>query len=79
MGSQDQGAGKEFKGVSQDYIGLFCKKLISLERSKNPYEKFRDFCEMVYCTYAQRAPGCDQEKADKLEARYMQIVDTYPC
>lgn len=70
-------ARQDFQDVSPDYIGLFCKRLPELDRSKNLYEKFRDFCEMVYCTYAQRAPPYDPEKAAKLEARYMQIVDTY--
>ena len=77
MGEQDQKARSDFKEAAPDYIGLFCKRLPELDRSKNLYEKFRDFCEMVYCTLAQRAPPFNPEKAEKLEARYLQIVDTY--
>lgn len=77
MGPQEPHARPDFEAAAPDYIGMFCKRLLELDHSKNLYEKFRDFCEMVYCTYAQRAPGCDPEKAERLETRYMQIVDTY--
>ncbi len=53
----------------------FIKRLQALDRSKSTYEKFRDFCEMVYCAYAKLT--ADPERAEVLEARYMQIVGTY--
>ncbi len=53
----------------------FIQKLSSLETSKSPQEKFRDFCELAYCAYAKPvAQVADQET---LEDRYMQIVSTY--
>ena len=58
-------------------MDLFCKRLPELDRSKNLYEKFRDFCELAYCAIAQRAPPFEKAKKEKLEARYLQIVDTY--
>lgn len=42
-------------------------------------DMFRDFCEMGYCAYAKLMAlwHHDQERADQLEARYMQIVGKY--
>jgi hypothetical protein len=58
--------------IAQQWI----RNLEKLDRSKSPAEKFRDFCEMAYCAYAKlTAPT--PERADELEARYMQIVGTY--
>jgi hypothetical protein len=59
-----------------DYVKQFGKRLLELDRSKTPYEKFRDFCELAYCAHAKRMAG-STEAADRLEARYMQIVGTY--
>jgi hypothetical protein len=53
----------------------FIKKLSSLEPSKIPQEKFRDFIELAYCAYAK--PMDAPEDKESLEARYMQIVGTY--
>jgi len=53
----------------------FIKKLSSLEPSKSPSEKFRDFIELAYCAYAK--PMAAPEDKEMLEARYMQIVGTY--
>lgn len=52
------------------------RNLEKLDRSKSTGEKFRDFCEMAYCAFAKlTAPT--PERADELEARYMQIVESY--
>ena len=90
MNEKSQQARLEFEGIAQaeakdpepkttvapDYNKLFIKRLLELDRSKTPYEKFRDFCEMAYCAYAKlTAPS--KEAADKLEERYMRIVGTY--
>lgn len=74
--TEQAGQKKAENAVTPDYNQLFIKRLLELERSKNPYEKFRDFCEMAYCAFAKRtAPS--KEATDKLEARYMEIVGTY--
>lgn len=52
------------------------KKLNKLDRSKSNTEKFRDFCEMVYCSLAKPTEPT-VEKMEAREARYMQIVETY--
>jgi hypothetical protein len=74
-----------FKGLAEpkqagqseppDYVRLFSKRLLELDRSKTPFEKFRDFCEMAYCAYAKlmAAPA----ETDALEECYMRIVGTY--
>lgn len=53
----------------------FIKRLSALDRSKSDREKFRDFCEMSYCAMAKLTAA--SERAEALEARYMQIVETY--
>lgn len=60
----------------KDCVSAFIRRLTALDREKSPYDKFRDFCEMVFCAKAKRmAPT--RERADELEDRYMQIVGTY--
>ena len=54
----------------------FIKALGKIDNSKSNPEKFRDFCEMAYCAYA-KITACDEERANKLESRYMEIVGTY--
>ncbi|MEB3286890.1 MAG: N-6 DNA methylase [Vampirovibrionales bacterium] len=53
----------------------FVKKLMSLEPSKTPQQKFWDLCEMAYCAYAKKTASI--EKAELLESRYMAIVSSY--
>lgn len=52
------------------------KKLESKEYSKNTQEKFRDFCELVYCAYAKLTSPTPKD-SDVLEERYMRTVNTY--
>lgn len=59
-----------------DLAKAWVKKLNKLEKSKSNREKFRDFCEMVYCALAQTTEP-KPERREALEARYMQIVSTY--
>ena len=54
----------------------FVKELSRLDSSKTVTEKFRDFCELAYCSYAKLT--ANKEKAHTLENRYMQIVSSYP-
>lgn len=56
-------------------VKTFIKKLSEREFSKTPQAKFLDFLELAYCAYAKKT--ADNDKADALEARYMQIVGTY--
>jgi len=60
----------------KDCVSAFIKRLSALDREKSPYDKFRDFCEMVFCAKAKRMAQT-RERADELEDRYMQIVATY--
>ena len=60
---------------TRDAAKSFVRKIEPLEPSKNPYEKFRDFCEMSFCAYAKLT--ADADRAEALEKRYMQIVGTY--
>ena len=53
----------------------FIRRIQELDRSKRLYEKFRDFCELAYCAVAKKTAA--PERAEALEARYMQIVGTY--
>lgn len=53
----------------------FIDRLRGYEPSKSLAEKFRDFCELAYCTYAK--PMAAPERQEELEAHYMQIVNTY--
>lgn len=55
---------------------VFIKELSRLDSSKTITEKFRDFCELAYCSYAKLT--ANRERAETLESRYMQIVSTYP-
>ena len=57
-------------------VSEFIKRLTGLDREKSTYDKFRDFCEMVFCAKAKRV-ALTREHADELEDRYMQIVGTY--
>ena len=60
---------------TRDAAKSFVNKITPLDTSKNPYEKFRDFCEMAFCAYAKLT--ADADRAEALEKRYMQIVGTY--
>src|SRR5262245_12333449 len=61
--------------MTREAVSSFIKRIERIDTEKNVYELFRDFCEMSYCALAKRTtPG---ERADQLEARYMQIVGTY--
>jgi hypothetical protein len=55
---------------------VFIKELSRLDSSKTITEKFRDFCELAYCSYAKLT--ANRDRAVTLEKRYMQIVSTYP-
>jgi hypothetical protein len=57
----------------QDCVSEFIRRLTALDREKSPYDKFREFCEMVFCAKAKRV-ALTRERADELEDRYMQIV-----
>lgn len=69
----------EAASPAPDYAGMFIKRLLELDRSKNAYEKFRDFCELAFCAYAKPIMlGLEgKEEAERLESRYMDIVATY--
>lgn len=67
---------QEPKRQAKDYVQLFSKRLMELDRSKTPYETFRDFCELAYCAYTKKMAST-QEAADALEDRYMRVVGTY--
>ncbi len=56
-------------------IDEFTKELFNLDRSKSASEKFRDFCELAFCAYAKLTAAPD--RAEALEERYMNIVQTY--
>lgn len=61
--------------MTAEAIKAFIKIVERLDREKNVYDLFRDFCEMSYCAHAKLTAAA--EPADQLEARYMQIVGTY--
>lgn len=57
----------------------FIRHLKSLDNSRHLYDKFNDFLELSYCALAKQVSlhlG-DIERADKLEAQYMKIVNRY--
>jgi type I restriction-modification system DNA methylase subunit len=54
----------------------FVKRIRQLEHEKGIYELFRDFCELSYCAIAKRMAQTP-DRADELEKRYMQIVNSY--
>ena len=56
-------------------VQTFIKQISALDHSKNPVEKFRDFCELAYCAYAKLT--ADIQRGEELESRYMQIVGGY--
>jgi hypothetical protein len=59
-----------------DPVKEFIKRLTKLDPSRSVYDKFRDLCELAYCSLAKRtAPN--PERAEELEARYMSIVNRY--
>jgi hypothetical protein len=66
-----------------DPVSAFIRIMDKLDREKNSYDLFRDFCEMAYCSHAKLTAGTaitdgeTSSRADQLEARYMQIVGTY--
>ena len=59
----------------QNDVQEFIKKLNAREFSKGEREKFLDFIELAFCAFAK--PMMEEEAGDKLEARYMQIVNNY--
>jgi N-6 DNA Methylase len=59
----------------QNDVKEFIKKLNEREFSKGEREKFLDFVELAFCAFAKRM--VEKERGDKLEARYMQIVNSY--
>ncbi|MCB1563917.1 MAG: N-6 DNA methylase [Alphaproteobacteria bacterium] len=61
---------------SQDLKKEFIKILEGIDRSKHRQDNFRNMCEMAYCALAKKTQP-DEEKAEKLEARYMEIVGSY--
>lgn len=56
-------------------IQEFTKDLSRLDPSKSSSEKFWDFCELAFCAYAKVTAAPD--RAENLEKRYMDIVQTY--
>jgi hypothetical protein len=60
---------------TEDHVRQFIKAIGKLEHDKALYDIFRDFCEMSYCALAKMTAA--GERADQLEARYMQIVGSY--
>jgi hypothetical protein len=56
-------------------VTAFIKRIEQLDREKNAYDKFRDFCELAYCALAKQTAA--EDRAQRLEDRYMQIVGTY--
>jgi len=56
-------------------IQEFTKDLSRLDPSKSSSEKFRDLCELAFCAYAKVTAAPD--RAENLEKRYMDIVQTY--
>jgi len=57
-------------------IKQFIKVLERHEYGRSNREKFRDFCEMAYCSYAQ-SMALSEEQADTLEEQYMRVVNRY--
>jgi hypothetical protein len=37
----------------KDCAKAFIKRITALDREKSPYDTFRDFCEMAFCSYAK--------------------------
>src|ERR1017187_240829 len=72
----NRGAHHDAPPPPKDCVSAFVKRITALDREKSPYDKFRDFCEMVFCAKAKRMAQT-REPADELENRYMQIVGTY--
>lgn len=62
--------------INQQRIKQWLKTINSKEPGKSERQKFRDFCEMAYCTFA-KLTALSQEDADALEDRYMRVVNTY--
>lgn len=58
-------------GFTEDFI----KKLGEHEQGKHLSRKFWDFCELAFCALAKLT--ADEQTGEALEARYMQIVDSY--
>jgi hypothetical protein len=56
-------------------VASFIKLMDKLDREKNSYELFRDFCEMAYCAHAKLTAA--EPRQQELEDRYMQLVGTY--
>lgn len=63
--------------LPKDCVKAFIKRITALDSEKSPYDKFRDFCEMVFCAKAKRV-ALTRERADELEDRYMQVVVLAP-
>jgi len=61
--------------MTREAAAAFIKAIDKLDREKNTYDLFRDFCEMAYCAHAKLTAG--NQRAEQLETRYMQIVGTY--
>lgn len=64
--------------MNRDPVKDFIKAFDAIhDHSISRREMFRDFMELSYCAYAKlTAPSKD--RAEALEARYMQIVNRYP-
>src|SRR5688572_393457 len=62
--------------MTREAVSTFIKRIDKLDREKNTYDLFRDFCEMGYCSFAKLTAG-DEVRAEQLEARYMHIVGGY--
>lgn len=57
-------------------VRYFIKQLESRESGKDTREKFRDFCELAYCSLAKKT-AYDPTRAEELEERYMTVVHSY--
>lgn len=62
--------------LTPDPVKDFIKKLETIDRSRRISEKFRDLMELGYCAFA-KLTATTPERADVLEARYMDIVHRY--
>ena len=62
--------------LSASHVKDFIRLLSANAQAHSPAEKFRDWCELSYCAFAQLT-AFDPAREDALEARYLSIVQRY--
>jgi len=61
---------------TSSHVKDFIRLLNANARSQSPAEKFRDWCELAYCAFAQLT-AINEAREAALEERYMSIVHRY--